>query len=179
MGTIFLGSELMTVDDKGRVGIPARHMAVLRALCPDRCAEVGIHLDPDGAIKVLPMPAFDKFMDGLDQLNDQIEEERLLLTMYSSFADTLELDKQNRIRLSASILDECKIARPGQVMITGSRDHLRIFDMAAWREYCDKGKAQMNSASSKFAKKDEAKPAITQYVINAPGEAPAAGAPAR
>jgi hypothetical protein len=76
-------------------------------------------------------------------------------------------------------MDECKIDRPGQVVVAGMRDHLRIFSLQAWREYCDKGKPKMNEASSKFAKRDEAKPDITQYVINAPGDASAAGAPAR
>jgi len=149
----FLGSEKMTVDDKGRVGIPARFMTVLRAMFPDQCGEVGLTITPDYSIKVMPLPVFDEFMAGLDQLNDQIEEERLVLTLSTSFADKAELDKQNRIKLSPLLMEKCQIGR--QVVVVGSRQYMQIFDENVWREYSDRALAMMGTASSKVARKEE------------------------
>lgn len=171
----FLGSEKMTVDEKGRVGIPARFMSVLRALFPDECTKVGITITPDLSIKVMPLPVYQQFMDSLDQYNDQIEEERLILNLWTSFAEEADLDKQNRIKLSQMITEKCQIGR--QVVVVGSRQYMQIFDEKIWREYSDRALAKMGSAASMVARKDEAKPAV-QHVTSV-GEAPAAGAPAR
>lgn len=177
MEKIFLGSEKMTVDNKGRVGIPARYMAVLRALCPDQAGSVGVMITPDRSIKIMPLPFFNQEVESWNRLNDQIEEERLLLNLATSSAETAPLDGQNRIKLSLMMIEECAIGR--QVVVTGNREYMQIFDENVWREYRQKALAQYSAAAGAVARKAAAK-APVQYVINAGGlEPPAGGAPAR
>jgi division/cell wall cluster transcriptional repressor MraZ len=173
----FLGSEKMTVDEKGRVGIPARFMAVLRSLYPNHCATVGVTITPDLSIKLMPLPLYNEFMDRLDQFNDQIEEERLILNLVTSFAEEAELDKQNRIKLSQMIMEKCQIGIGRQVVVTGNQQYMQIFDEDVWREYSNRGLVKLGSAASMVARKEEARPAAAQG--HGAGEEPASGAPGR
>jgi MraZ protein len=175
MDKIFLSTEEMTVDNKGRVGIPARFMSVLRTICPDQADAVGVMITPDKSIKLMPVPFFEKEIERLSQLNDQVDEERMMLNLLASLAERAPLDKQNRIKLNPFMMKECAIDR--DVVIMGSIQYMQIFDQKVWREYYKSGLPQLGAAASRVAKKDEPRPAV-QYVINA-GEPPAGVAAAR
>ena len=167
----FLGNELMTVDDKGRLGIPAKFMTVLRKICPDQAGQVGVMITPDRSIKIMPVPAFEEKIEELAQLDDQLEEDRLVLTLSTSMAECLKLDKQNRVKLSPMLLEICGIGR--QAMVVGNIDAIQVFDRAVWQDLVAKGMANYSGALSRVARKGEVK-APVQYVINTPG-APGAG----
>jgi len=166
MEKVFTGTESMTVDSKGRVGIPARFMAVLRALAPDDADAVGVTITPDYSLKIMPIPVFDEEIARLSQLNDQVEEERVILNLMASFAERVPLDKQNRLKLNPLIMDFCSIGR--EVVITGSIKYLQIWDEAAWRSSSKERLARLGAASALVARKGEAKTPV-QYVINADG----------
>lgn len=177
MDKIFIGIEPMTVDNKGRVGIPARFMATLRAICPERADAVGVMITPDLSIKLMPALFFEQEIERLNRLNDQVEEERLILNLSTSFAELAQLDKQNRIKLNPLMMEECSIRR--DVVIIGSRQYMQLFDEKSWREYRKRALPLLGSAASQVARKSEPKSPI-QYVINAGSVEPPAGmAPAR
>lgn len=174
METKFSGYEIKAVDEKGRVAIPARYMAVLRAICPERLDKVGVMIDPDGALKVMTLPAYEAFQDSLDNLDDRIEEERELLTMFSALSDELELDKQNRVRLPQGMMKDCRITAPGQVVVAGQRDHMRIFSMEGWEAYRQKAMTRISATSTKLAQKEREEKQgggqpVIQYNVHLPG----------
>lgn len=175
MDKIFLSTEEMTVDNKGRVGIPARFMSVLRTICPDQADAIGVMITPDQSIKLMPIPYFEKEIARLSQLNDQVDEERMMLNLLASLAERAPLDKQNRIKLNPFMMKECAIGR--DVVIMGSIQYMQIFDQKVWREYYKTSLPQLGAATSRVAKKDEPKASV-QYVINA-GEPPAGLVPTR
>lgn len=174
MDRLFLGAEEMTVDNKGRVGIPARFMSVLRAICPEQAETVGVMITPDRSIKIMPAPYFEQEIARLSQLNDQVEEERMMVNLLASMAELAPLDKQNRIKLNPFMMGECAITR--DVVITGSLQYMQIFDKAAWSEFFRKSLPQLGSAAGRVARKEEPKAPI-QYVINAGEPAGSGGTP--
>jgi MraZ protein len=174
---LFIGNERMTIDNKGRVGIPARFMATLRAICPEQSEVVGLMITPDSSIKIMPVPIFEQEIERLSLLNDQIEEERLMINLELSYAELAPLDKQNRIMLNQLMMEECSIKK--DVVIIGSRRYLQVFDEKAWHEYRKRGMPRLSNAAAQVVHKNEPKSAI-QYVINAgPPEMVAGTMPAR
>ncbi len=167
MNKIFLGNEQMTVDDKGRVGIPARFMSVLRESCPEDAETVGVMITPDRSIKIMPAPYFNGEITRWQGLNDQLEEERLMLNLATSMAEVVALDKQNRIKLNPLMMKVCQIGR--EVVIVGSLQYMQLFDLKTWREMIETGLPQWGSASTRIARKEEPKTTV-QYVIHTGGE---------
>lgn len=167
MEQLFLGNEQMTVDDKGRVGIPARFMTVLRAICPDAADSVGVMITPDRSIKIMPAPCFAKEIESWSQFNDRIDEERMMLNLSTSMAERLALDKQNRFKLNPLMRDICAIDR--QVVIVGSMRYMQLFDLNVWRDTIEKSLPNWGKASTRVASRNEPKAPIQQFVINTGG----------
>ena len=164
MDQVFLGSEQMTVDQKGRVGIPARFMSVLRALEPKESDRLGLTITPDRSIKLMPASRFREEIERISRLDDQVDQERMILNMATSLAESVTLDKQNRVKLSPMMTELCGIDR--QVVIVGNLKFMQLFDAKAWRELCERSLSTWSQAATAVARRAEA-PAPVQYVINA------------
>ncbi|MEN6627276.1 MAG: hypothetical protein ABFD69_13715 [Candidatus Sumerlaeia bacterium] len=166
MDQVFLGNEQMTVDQKGRVGIPARFVAVLRALDPADADKVGVMITPDRSIKIMPATFFRAELERWSRLDDRDSQERMILNLATSLAELVVLDKQNRIKLNPMMMEMAGIDR--QVVIVGNIKFMQIFDEPTWREMFKKNLTAWGEASTSVARRAEA-PAPIQYVINAPG----------
>ena len=167
MNQLFLGNEQMTVDDKGRVGIPARFMTVLRAICPDEADSVGVMITPDRSIKIMPIPYFAAEIESWGKFNDRIDEERMMLNLSTSMAERMALDKQNRFKVNPLMREICMIDQ--KVVIQGSLNYMQIYDATAWRETFNKNLQLWGQASTRVALKNEAKAPVQQFVINTGG----------
>lgn len=128
----FLNNQEMTVDTKGRVGIPERFMKVLKQGYPDACEEIGVTATPDRSVKLMPKPLFEQELERWSELDDRITDQRTILNLLTAFADLLPLDKQNRIKLSPQLLKFCNIDR--DVIIVGSIHYMQIYDRHTWEE---------------------------------------------
>lgn len=161
----FIGMEEMTVDEKGRVGIPAKFMAVLRQVDASEELRLGMVLTPENSIKLMPYSDFVALQKRWDELDDAIEEERILLNMGPMWADEAALDKQNRIRLSPLMQKRCGVQR--DVVVTGNVRFMQIFSREAF-EALQAGTTpeKWSQALSRAAGKGR-EPQPVQYVINA------------
>jgi division/cell wall cluster transcriptional repressor MraZ len=166
MAKIFLGNELMRVDQKGRVGIPARFMTVLRAISPDASDSVGLMISPDHSIKIMPMPCFIEEVERWNRLDDQVASERMIKNLATGSTELVQLDKQNRVKLNPLMMEICDIRQ--QVVIVGSMHYMQLFDQYAWKAMFKAGLSQMGQAMETAAEKDKPKPqpVIKQFIIN-------------
>ena len=166
MALIFLGNELMKVDQKGRVGIPARFMAVLRAMCPDRTESVGMMISPEKSIKILPLPHFLEEVERWNRLDDLVAAERTIKNLVTSTAELATLDKQNRIKLNPQLMALCQIRQ--QVVVAGSMHYMQLFDVETWKGMFEKGLGRLSEAMQKVADKEQPKPrpSVKQLIIN-------------
>ncbi len=121
---MFLGSYEHSVDQKGRIAIPARYRdrfagGLIAARGFERC------------INVYPKDEWDKLAAQLSALPfTNPGNRRLSRTTFASAFD-LELDKQGRIVLPGGLRDYAGIAE--QAVVAGVNTHLEIWDATTWR----------------------------------------------
>ncbi len=123
---MFTGEYRHTVDDKGRIAVPARFRAQL-----DAGAVISRWLDPCLAIhtqegwealsaKVAALP-----------FTDQIA--RRFSRFVFAGAVPAELDRQGRVLIPAFLRDSIGLA--GEAVVVGTRDHAEIWAPARWDDY--------------------------------------------
>ena len=123
---MFTGEYRHTVDDKGRIAVPARFRVQLGAGAVvsrwlDAC--LAIHTQQgweDLATKVAALP-----------ITDQASR-RFQRFVFAGAAE-VELDRQGRILLPAFLRDA--IALGSEAVVVGSRDHAEIWVPSTWADY--------------------------------------------
>ncbi len=123
---MFTGEYRHTVDEKGRIAVPAKFRAQL-----DAGAVISRWLDPclaihtqagweDLAAKVAALP-----------LTDQTA--RRFSRFVFAGAAPADLDRQGRVLLPAYLRDAIGLA--GEAVVVGTRDHAEIWAPGSWDEY--------------------------------------------
>lgn len=156
----FVGCEEMTVDAKGRVAIPTKHMAVLKMICPDEADCIGVMISPDRSIRLLPAPYYRDEIERLFSLDDRFHEERLVKTVNVAHSDLLTLDKQNRVTLGAMIMRTCRLTK--DVVIIGSGNYMQLFDLETWTMYMDQAMPVLGSMTESIASRSVTKENLEQ-----------------
>ena len=123
---MFTGEYRHTVDDKGRIAVPAKFRAQLGAGAVvsrwlDTCLAIHTTDGWDGlAAKVAALPITD-------------QNARRFQRLIFAGAAEVELDRQGRILLPAYLRDV--IGLGNDAVVVGSRDHAEIWVPAAWATY--------------------------------------------
>jgi len=127
----FKGRETYSVDDKGRVSIPARMR---------KCMAPGVEtfvltrgLDDDPCIFAYPTDEWRSIEEGLKGLNQFNGQERFFLRMMLSWADEASLDGQSRIMLPKNLVEFARIER--SALIVGAMDHIEIWNPEIFDSY--------------------------------------------
>lgn len=123
---MLLGEFDHTLDDKNRLTLPAKFRQALGD-------GVVVTRGMDGCLVVYTRQGFDRFVeDRLEGLNPFSREARQMNRFIFAGATETELDKQGRIMVPAPLLEHAGLGR--EVVVAGVRDHVEIWDRAAWRE---------------------------------------------
>ncbi len=120
---MFLGEYAHTIDDKGRLTLPAKYRA-------DLAAGVVVTRGIDKCLFVFPRAEWDKLSAKLDALpltDPQAREFRRLI--FSGAIDD-ELDKQGRVLLAQYLRDYAGLN--GNVIVAGLNTHMEIWAPDAW-----------------------------------------------
>jgi MraZ protein len=120
---MFLGQYRHTLDDKGRLTVPARFRELLEA---GGYALQGF----DRNLMVLTAPAFEAMIRQLNQMNLVDPHARELKRLLFSTADRIEPDKSGRILLPQFLRDLAGL--DGDVMLVGVGDYFEIWAPPAW-----------------------------------------------
>jgi MraZ protein len=123
---VFTGEYRHTVDDKGRIAVPAKFRVQLGAGAVvsrwlDAC--LAIHTQggwDDLAAKVAALPITD-------------QNARRFQRLIFAGAAEVELDRQGRILLPAYLREHIDLAN--EAVVVGSRDHAEIWVPATWATY--------------------------------------------
>jgi MraZ protein len=123
---LLLGEYEHSLDDKNRVTLPAR----FRQAFADG---VVVTRGMDGCLVVYTPEDWERFvavrLEGLDPFS---KEARQMSRFIFSGATEAELDRQGRVMLPPALIHHAKLGR--EVIVAGVRDHVEIWDRAAWRE---------------------------------------------
>jgi MraZ protein len=142
---MLLGEHEHTLDDKNRLTLPAR----LREQLGDR---VVVTRGLDGCLYVYAVPAWERLSDRVGTLDPLSGEARTLQRFFFASAAEADLDKQGRIVIPVHLLTAAGIGR--EVTVTGVRDHLEIWDRAAWRTQRQTVEGSAEDVAQRLADRD-------------------------
>jgi len=124
---MLLGEFEHTIDDKNRLTLPAKFREALSG-------GLVITRGMDGCLNCYPQADWERLVEsrlaGLDPLS---REGRVMHRYFFAGASEAEPDKQGRVLVPATLARTAGIGR--EVVIAGVRDHLEIWDRAAWRDH--------------------------------------------
>lgn len=160
---VFLENVEMSVDSKGRVGIPEKFMKVIRKICPEHAGVIGLTPTPERSIKLMPYPLFAQKVGEWGRLNGEKQAERTMLNVLTSYSGVFPLDPQNRIKLHPGLIKLCNIKH--DVVITGNIHFMQIFDSQRFEEMMGSGLNGFDDCQEKASAKQTATAPI-QLVLN-------------
>ena len=126
---MLLGEHEHALDDKNRVTLPAKYRQ-------EFAAGVFVAAGIDPCLLVYPPDGWNRFVEerlaGLSPFSREARQMSRHL-----FANAIEtgLDKQGRIMLPAPLLEHAELER--EIVVAGVRDHLELWEPAAWRRELD------------------------------------------
>jgi MraZ protein len=123
---VFTGEYRHTVDDKGRLAVPAKFRAQL-----DEGAFVSRWLD--ACLAVHTRVGWELLASKVAGLPITDQGSRLFQRFVFAGAVEVELDRQGRVLIPAYLRES--IGLEGEAVVVGSRDHAEIWAPARWDDY--------------------------------------------
>lgn len=128
--TFFQGYEQYSIDEKGRVNIPAR----MRRVLADEAANTFILTrGNDNCVAAYPLNEWKKYMDKISKLNPFDEKNRRFMRSFLKWNIEVTLDRQNRITIPKSHIEIADIKK--NVVILGQYDHIEFWDPDRLAQY--------------------------------------------
>jgi MraZ protein len=122
------GSYLATVDEKGRVKIPADFLAALRR----QGKRFYVTSENGDCAKIYPMKVWDEIERKLAKLSSHNQAKQKFLTRTNYFGQVVELDGQGRILIPPVLRDTAQMK--GEVSVNGQLMHLEVWNHARFLE---------------------------------------------
>jgi MraZ protein len=123
---VFTGEYRHTVDEKGRLAVPARFRAQL-----DGGAVVARWLDT--CLAIFPKPAWEDLATKVGSLPITDASARIFQRYVFAGAFEADLDKQGRVLVPAGLRQFAGLE--SEAVVVGSRDHAEIWAPARWEDY--------------------------------------------
>ena len=132
---MFIGEYHHTIDEKGRIIIPAK----FREMLGDTFIVTrGI----ENCLFVYPNDEWQKIVTKLESLPFTKRDARQFVRFFLSGATIAEFDKQGRVNLTSPLIDYAKLQKDCVVIGTGSR--LEIWSQEDWDSFFDSAKDNMS-----------------------------------
>ena len=142
---MLLGEYEHTLDDKNRITLPAKFRAAF-------AAGVVVTRGMDGCLYAYRLEDWGQLVDsrlaGLDPLS---KEGRQMQRFFFSGAAEAELDKQGRVMIPPALIEHAGLGR--NVIVAGVRDHLELWDAAAWRKEMKEVEGSAEDVAERLATK--------------------------
>lgn len=125
---MFAGTHQLSVDDKGRIAIPARFRQALQEQCG---AQLYITVGSNPCLEIYPAPEFQRIANDIQNLADQSAAEQLK-QWFIGFAVESEMDKQGRLLLPPMLRRRAKL--DGSAVLMGQITRFDVWSEAVWNE---------------------------------------------
>ena len=126
----FKGQAEYSVDNKGRVAIPAKMRS---AMNPEAQNSFTATRGFEKCVFLYPKDRWDKMEDEMDALNMYRAETRDFVRTILRWAEDVTLDAQGRIGVPKTLQDFSGIGE--KALIIGALDHIEIWDPDAFDQY--------------------------------------------
>ena len=142
---MFLGEHEHTLDDKGRITLPAK----FRDSFPEGLV---LTRGMDGCVYAYAKGDWTAHVASrLASLDSLSRDDRMIQRHFFSGAAEVTLDRQGRIMLPGALAAHAKLDR--DVVIAGVFDHLEIWDRAAWRLQLEDVEGRAEDVAERLAAK--------------------------
>ncbi len=138
---MFFGSYSHTLDNKGRLMIPAK-------LRNEAGGRLYILKGYEGSLSVYKEADFQNLTAALENLSYNQRDTRDVQRITLASVVELEVDAQGRIQLPSKLLGDYKISR--SVVIVGVINHFEIWDAAAWENYLKQNEKDYEAKAEKL-----------------------------
>ena len=121
------GLNTLTLDDKGRMAIPAKHREYLREVSGGR---VAVTLGVDECLLIYPLVEWRKVQQTLVALPNTDRRAQSLKRLLIGHAEECDLDGQGRVLLSSTLRRLAKLGK--RVSLVGLGNKFELWDEARW-----------------------------------------------
>jgi MraZ protein len=128
--SFFKGQETYSIDNKGRVNVPAK---MRKSISPDANDTFIITRGTDKCIVAYPLNEWKHYEAKFAALNQYDEKDRFFLRMILAWSDEVEIDGQQRVTLPKKHLEYAGIE--GKVTIVGMIDHIEFWNPEEFDKY--------------------------------------------
>ena len=145
---LLTGCFKRSIDDKLRIAVPKRFRDSLTTATEDQ--NVVLYLAPgtDGSLTVYTEESFARLADQLGQASPAEKDVRAFSRLFFSRAETVDLDRQGRIRIPAELAELASLAQ-GEAMMIGVRDRMEIWNSEKWRQYMEANESDYDALAEK------------------------------
>ena len=121
--SLLFGSEISTVDAKGRMNVPAR---LRKGLSPEAADSFTIVRGPEGCVKMYPLDEWRRYAELLVTFSSGDAQSRAFFRLLSESAHETTIDGQGRVTLTKRLLELAGV--DGQAMLVGQFDHIEVWN---------------------------------------------------
>lgn len=139
--TVFMGEYQHTIDDKGRIIIPAKFRDDL-----GDCFVVTRGLDQ--CLFVYPMEEWNQLEQKLKALPLMKSDARAFTRFFFSGATECELDKQGRANIPNNLVEHAKLAK--DCVVIGVSNRVEIWSKDVWSAYAEQSEQSFNEIAEKL-----------------------------
>ncbi len=130
---LFQGKSDLTLDNKGRLTVPARHRDVLLATT---AGQLTLTTHPRGCLLVFPRPVWESFRERLLALPMEADGWRRI---FIGNAVDVEIDSGSRIHISPELRAEAGLTQ--EVSLLGNGRNLEIWDQLRLKSHAEQTQA--------------------------------------
>jgi MraZ protein len=123
---MFRGTHLYSVDDKGRVAIPARFIKVLSGLQDECLVVTRFKRRNRPCLDVYPLSAWQRFEEKIAAEKRFNKKLAAFESWYVGAAQDVQVDGQGRMLIPPTLRKHAQIAR--EVMFVGATDKFQVWD---------------------------------------------------
>ncbi len=130
---MFLGSQAINMDAKGRMAIPARTREALAAACDGQIV-VTAHTE-ERCLLVYPEPQWREILPKIEQLPAFNKVARRAQRLLIGYACALEMDANGRILVPPTLRDYAGLEK--KLMLVGQGKRLELWSEERWTAWLD------------------------------------------
>jgi MraZ protein len=126
---VFRGSSNLTLDNKGRLVVSARHRDTLLEHCGGHLV---ITADADRCLLLYPLPEWEVIQQKLESLSNLDRRVRELQRRLIGFAVDTDMDAAGRVLITPELRRYARLDR--EVALVGQGKKLELWNRALWEE---------------------------------------------
>lgn len=121
-----LGEHRYSLDPKGRISLPGKFREAFDE-------GLFLTLGQDGCLIAFPRETFDRREAEIEAMSLSDPKARAYRRVFMANAERADLDGQGRVVIPLKLRQKAGLGK--EVVVTGSGDHLEVWDLQAWDRY--------------------------------------------